>query len=104
MATGQLADGRQATAAILVTTTGDSITLYDLAPVVEQDGWPINVATTSLGDRVDIENLVCVGGEILNELVTQGPDDPICRPTQKVMQTDELQADQLTQSSNRTVL
>lgn len=103
VAYGQLADGREAAAVILVTETGGSGTFYDLAIVVEEDGQPVNVATTLLGDRVKIENLAFVGGEILVEMVTQGPDDPMCCPTQRVVQTYELQGDELVQTSSRIV-
>jgi heat shock protein HslJ len=103
VAYGQLADGREAAAVILTTETGGSGTFYDLAVVVEEDGQPVNVATTSLGDRVKIENLAFVGGEILVEMVTQGPDDPMCCPTQRVVQTYELQGEELLQTSSRVV-
>jgi hypothetical protein len=103
VAFGQLADGREAAAVVLTTETGGSGTFYDLAVVVEEDGQPVNVATTSLGDRVKIENLAFVGGEILVEMVTQGPDDPMCCPTQRVVQTYELQGEELVQTSSRVV-
>jgi heat shock protein HslJ len=103
VAYGQLSDGREAAAVILVTETGGSGTFYDLAVVVEEDGQPVNVATTFLGDRVKIENLVFIGGEILVEMVNQGPEDPMCCPTQRVVQTYELQGEELVQTSSRIV-
>ncbi len=103
VAYGQLSDGREAAAVILVTETGGSGTFYDLAVVVEEDGQPVNVATTFLGDRVKIENLVFVGSEILVEMVNQGPEDPMCCPTQRVVQTYELQGEELVQTSSRIV-
>ena len=103
VAYGQLTDGREAAAVILTTETGGSGTFYDLAVVVEEDGQSVNVATTLLGDRVKIENLAFVGGEILVEMVTQGPEDPMCCPTQRVVQTYLLQGEELVQTSNRIV-
>jgi hypothetical protein len=43
------------------------------------------------------------GGEILIEMVIQGPDEPVCCPTKKVILTYEMQGEQLVQSSNRLI-
>jgi heat shock protein HslJ len=96
-----LLNGQDAAAVVLVTDPGGSGTFYDLAIVVEQDGQPTNLATTSLGDRVQISSLAITGNEIVVEMVTHGPDDPMCCPTQKVVQTYALEGDQLMQTSNR---
>jgi heat shock protein HslJ len=96
-------NGRDAAAVVLVTDPGGSGTFYDLAVVMEEDGQPVNVATTSLGDRVEIQALSIVGNEIIVEMVNQGPDDPMCCPTQQVVQTYALEGDQLVQTSNRVL-
>ena len=88
---------------VLVTDPGGSGTFYDLAVVMEEDGQPVNVATHSLGDRVEIQALSIVGNEIIVEMVNQGPDDPMCCPTQQVVQTYALEGDQLVQTSNRVL-
>jgi heat shock protein HslJ len=93
-ASGQL-DGQQATAVILVTDPGGSGTFYDLALVVVQDGQPVNVATTLLGDRVQIQSLSIAGNEIVVEMIAHGPEDPMCCPTQQVVQTYALQGGEL---------
>ncbi len=100
---GQLANGQEAAAVILVTTTGGSGTFFDLALVQEVEGQPTNTASIFLGDRVIINNLVFVGGEILVEMVNHGMDEPLCCPTQEVVVTYELQGEELVQSSNRIV-
>jgi heat shock protein HslJ len=100
---GQLADGQEAAAVVLVTTTGGSGTFFDLAFVQEIEGQPTNTASVILGDRVIVNNLVFVGGEILVEMVAHGPDDPLCCPGQEVVITYELQGDELVQSSSRIV-
>lgn len=102
-AQGQLSAGQEATVVILVTTTGGSGTFFDLAVVIEQDGQPVNVASTYLGDRVQIKNLAIVEGEILLEMINQGPDDPMCCPSQAVVQTYDLQEGQLVLTSERVV-
>ena len=102
VAHGQL-NGQQAAAVILVTDPGGSGTFYDLAVVVEQDGQPVNIATTSLGDRVQINSLTIAGNEIDVDMISQGPDDPMCCPTQNVVKTYALQGDQLVETSSQVM-
>jgi heat shock protein HslJ len=98
IAVGEL-NGQPAAAVILVTDPGGSGTFYDLAVVVEQDGQLVNVATTTLGDRVQVNSLSIENGQIVVDLVTHGQDDPMCCPTKQVSQTYELQGDQLLKTS-----
>jgi heat shock protein HslJ len=102
VAYGQL-NGQEAAAVILVTDPGGSGTFYDLAVVVEQDGQPVNIATTSLGDRVQVNSLVIAGNEIVVDMITQGPEDPMCCPTQNVVKTYALQGDQLVETSSQVM-
>jgi hypothetical protein len=102
VAFGEL-NGEPTAAVILVSDSGGSGTFYDLAVVVEQDGEPVNVATTLLGDRVRINDLTIEDGQIVVDLVTQGPDDPFCCPTQQMVNTYELQGDQLVLASSEIV-
>lgn len=84
-------------AVVLATNTGGSGVFMDLAVVQSVDGKPTNVATTSLGDRVSIDSLAIENNQILVEMVTHGPDDPLCCPTQHVMAAYELQNGELKQ-------
>jgi heat shock protein HslJ len=102
VAYGEL-NGQDAAAVVLVTDPGGSGTFYDLAIVMEEGGQPVNVATTSLGDRVQIQALTIVGNEIVVEMVNQGPDDPMCCPTQQVVQTYALEGNELVQTSSRVI-
>jgi heat shock protein HslJ len=99
MAFGYASDGQPLAAIILITDPGGSGTFYYLSAVVQQNGKPVNVATTLLGDRVKINSLAVEGGEIVVDMVTQGPDDPFCCPTQRVVQKYALRGDQLLQTS-----
>lgn len=100
IAYGQL-NGQDAAAVILVTDPGGSGTFFDLAVAVELDGRPVNVATASLGDRAQIQSLAIVGDEILVDMITHGPEDPMCCPTQHVVETYALEGDQLLQTSRQ---
>ncbi len=90
VAFGEL-NGEPAAAVVLVTDPGGSGTFYSLHVVVNQDGELVNIANTDLGDRVQINSLVIEEGEIVVDMVTQGPDDPMCCPTQEVVKRYELQ-------------
>jgi heat shock protein HslJ len=98
VAVGEL-NGQPAAAVILVTDPGGSGTFYDLAIVIEQDGQLVNVATTSLGDRVQINSLSIEDGQVVVDMVTHGQDDPMCCPTKQVSQTYALEGDQLVKTS-----
>ena len=101
MAFGPLGDGQDAAAVLTITDPGGSGTFHTLAVVVEQNEALVNVATTSLGDRVKIDSLAIREGEIVVDMVTQGPNDPFCCPTQRVVQTYALQGQELVQTTSQ---
>lgn len=101
-ACGEL-NGQPAAAVVLVTDPGGSGNFYDLAVVEEQGGQPANIATTLLGDRVQISSLTIENNQIVVDMVTHGPDDPMCCPSQQVVQTYALQGDQLEQTSSEVI-
>jgi heat shock protein HslJ len=100
IAYGQL-NNQAVAAVVLVTDPGGSGTFYDLAVVVNQNGTPTNVATTSLGDRVQINSSNVENNQIVVDMVQAGPDDPLCCPSQQVLKTFELQGDQLVEVSSQ---
>jgi heat shock protein HslJ len=96
VATGDLnGDGAPDAAVVVATNSGGSGVFIDLAAVVVEDGQPVNVAITPLGDRVKINSLTIEDGKIVVEMVTQGPDDPMCCPTQQVVETYVLEGNEL---------
>jgi heat shock protein HslJ len=99
IAYGQI-EGHEVAAVVLVTDPGGSGTFFDLAIVADQGGQPLNVAITLLGDRVQVQNLSIVGNEIIVEMIAHGPDDPLCCPTQQVIQTYALEEGELIQTSS----
>jgi heat shock protein HslJ len=101
-AEGEL-DGVPSTAVILVANTGGSGVFYYLAVMQEQDGGWVNVATTLLGDRVDIQALAIENNQVVVEMVTQGPDDPMCCATTIVRRTYELKDGELVMTSDEII-
>jgi hypothetical protein len=88
-------DGQTDTVVLLVADTGGSGTFVYLAAVEIQDGRPVNVATTLLGDRVQVESLSIEDGQIAVTLLTHGPDDPQCCPSQEQTRVFRLTENQL---------
>jgi hypothetical protein len=74
-------DGAPDAAVLLATTTGGSGTFQDLAAVLNRDGLPANTATFFLGDRVLVDRIRIVEGEIHVDLTMHGPADPMCCPS-----------------------
>ena len=96
VAAGDLnADDVEDAAVLLGENSGGSGFFTYLAAMVNEAGSPINAATTLLGDRVQIKSMVIDNGQILVEIVTQGPDDPLCCPTLKLRVSYQLQGDRL---------
>jgi len=102
VAYGQL-DGGDAAAVVLVTDPGGSGTFYSLHLMTTQNGQPVEVASTSLGDRVQINSVTIQDNQIVVDMVQAGPDDPMCCPSQHVIKTYEVQADQLVEVSSQEV-
>ena len=76
-------DGAVDAAVLLACETGGSGVFVQLAPVLNRQGRPLNPDTTFLGDRVKVERLRIEVGQVVVDLVTQGPDDPRCCPTRR---------------------
>jgi hypothetical protein len=90
-------DGVDDAAMVLATSGGGSGTFISLEAVLNDKGTPKHVATTMLGDRAQIKSVVIASGEISVEMVTHGPDDPMCCPTQEVTERYKLEGDTLVQ-------
>jgi len=84
-------------ALVLATSGGGSGTFISLEAVVNEQGTPKHVASAQLGDRARINSLVIESGEVTVNLVTHGPNDPMCCPTQEASQKYKLQGDTLVQ-------
>jgi heat shock protein HslJ len=96
-------DGVEDAAAILAANAGGSGTFISLEVVRNKGGEPLHLATYPLGDRVRIESLAIEGGQIVLEMITHGPNDPMCCPTQQVKQTYALRECELVQISSEVI-
>ena len=94
------ADGVEDAAVVLATSGGGSGTFISLEAVINDEGTPNHVATALLGDRVQVKSVVIESGEITIDMITHGPDDPLCCPTLQVTKKYELQEDTLAELSS----
>lgn len=88
-------DGLPDAAVLLVINTGGSGQFIHLAAVTNEGGTPVHKATTVLGDRVKVETLAVQDGQIVLKLVTHGPQDPLCCPSQPAQAAYRLQGSEL---------
>jgi heat shock protein HslJ/LysM repeat protein len=88
-------DGVDDAAVILIENSGGSGSFIYLAAVINVGGAPVNVATQLVGDREQVQAISIDGNEITVHMVTHGPNDPMCCPTQEVTKRYRLQGDQL---------
>ncbi len=101
-AVGEL-NGQPAAAVVLATSSGGSGTFYDLAVVMDENGEPVNVATISLGDRVQVNSVAIEDNQIVVDMVQSGPNDPMCCPSEHVVNAYALQDGELVEASSTLV-
>ena len=89
-------DGVEDAAVLLSENSGGSGTFFYLAAVVNQEGEPVNSATTFLGDRVSPESIAILNGEIVIEMAAHAETDPMCCPSLKTRTSFALQVNKLT--------
>jgi hypothetical protein len=94
-------DGVDDAAVVLATSGGGSGTFISLEAVINDQGTPQHVASAELGDRARVESVAIESGEITVELVTHGPDDPMCCPTVEATRKYKLQGDTLVQTAGQ---
>lgn len=92
-------DGVDDAAVLFWNNSGGSGTFIYLAVVTGEDGQVSNLATTLLGDRVQVESLAIESGKIIVDSVQHGPDDPMCCPSEKVREIYALEGDTMDQES-----
>jgi hypothetical protein len=92
-------DGVDDAAVLLVENSGGSGSFVYLAAVLNREGKPDNIDTQLLGERAQVQALTIADGQISVTMVTHGPDDPMCCPTQEEERIYELQQNELVQTA-----
>lgn len=91
------ADGFEDAIIFLNTQNGGTGHFIEMAAVLNLDGTPSNVSTLYLGDRVIIKTGALQDGLLTLNLITQGPNDPMCCPSQEATWNYRLENGQLVQ-------
>ena len=97
-------DGTDDAAVILLENGGGTGQFESLVAVLNSGGKPLQAGTAKLGDRVRINSVAIVDGEITVDMVVQGPNDAMCCPSQPIAQSYRLDGDNLVmvRSTSRT--
>jgi heat shock protein HslJ len=88
-------DGNEDATAVLVSMFGGSGSFYYVEAVLNENGEPDDTASVFLGDRLKLESITIEDGTITVKMVTHGPDDPMCCPTQEATKAYRLEGDEL---------
>jgi heat shock protein HslJ len=78
-------DGTDEVAVLLWESSGGSGTRLHLAAMGERDGVITNLATTLIGDRVQVRSGGVEDGLITLDVLRAGPEDAACCPTEKAL-------------------
>jgi len=94
--TGDLnGDGQDEAVILLAENTGGSGTFNYLAVVGRKEGKPVNLATTPLGDRVQMRGARIEGRRLIVDVLQASPQDTMCCPGELATATWELKGDSL---------
>jgi heat shock protein HslJ len=92
------------TAGVLIGENGGGSGVFTTLNVVQDsNGAPTPVAMTLLGDRVQVHSVTIGAHEIEVDMTTQGPNDPMCCPTMRVIQVYTLENGELKLTEERPV-
>lgn len=84
------------TAAVLIGENGGGSGAFTTLNIVQDvNGAPTPLAMTLLGDRVQVHSVTISGANIELDMTTQGPNDPMCCPTMRVVQVYTLENGEL---------
>ncbi len=88
-------DGVADAAVVLSYNGGGSGTFYGLLAVLNENGVPVHVASTELGDRIRLNSLAIAADVITVKMVAHGPNDGLCCPTIDTVATFRLNGNAL---------
>ncbi len=100
IAYGEL-NGVPSAAVVTGETGGGSGYFYLLHIMQAQDGKPVEVANTLLGDRSPILATLVQDNQVLVDMITQGPDEPFCCATLRVLNYFTLDGTTLNAASQK---
>jgi amidase len=104
IASGDLdGDGVTDAAAVLIDHSSGSGTFYYLTAVLDALNNPMPLEALMIGDRIQVKSLVIDDGQIVADLVAQGPDEPLCCASWNVRETYVVEDGALVERSSEQV-
>lgn len=91
-------DGVDDAAVLLVESSGGSGVFDYVGAQINENGQPVDAGTVMLGDRSQIISGAIVDGQVVIEMVTQGPNDAMCCATLKVRKSFVVQDGKLAET------
>jgi hypothetical protein len=88
-------DGDDDAVAVMYTNGGGSGGFLDLIAILNDNGEPRPAASQFLGDRANINAIAIDRGKITIDMITHGPNDPMCCPSLPVVLSFELLENEL---------
>ena len=96
-------DGVDDAAVFLAENSGGSGVFTYVAAVLNLSSTPVNVGTAVLGDRSNLISVKIEDGIIAVDMVTQGPNDPMCCATLEVVKSFKLDGDKLVELPQKEI-
>lgn len=96
-------DGVEDAGVFLVENSGGSGSFIYVAAQLNQAGQPVEAGTVLVGDRIQIKSAAIENGQVVLEIVTQGPEDAQCCPSLKVRKTYALLAGRLAETGSENL-
>ena len=88
-------DGIDDAVVFLAENSGGSGVFTYVAAVENRQGLPVNLGTAWLGDRGELKSVTIEDGKISVDMITQGPDDPMCCSTLEVIKSFDVENGEL---------
>ena len=93
-------DGVDDAVVVLATNMGGSGTFVSLAAVLNDEGAPEHVASADLGDRTKIISVSIEDDIVTVDVITHGPNDPMCCPSVHTTKRYKLEGNKLVELSD----
>ncbi len=83
-------DRRDDAVVLLVINTGGSGQFIYLTAVLDINGQPKALPPVLLGDRIQPKSVTIQNGQVAIDMVSHGPNDPLCCPTRPIQQVYQM--------------
>ncbi len=104
IATGDLdGDGTEDAVALLTDNSSGSGNFVYTVVVLDALANPAPTEALMIGDRIQVKSLAVDGGQVVADLVAQGPDEPLCCASWNVRKVFALENGQLVEQSSEDV-